>query len=86
MRPVQCVAALHPTFDWTIICEGIIKRYNHYRAFLLSVLYHAMLLLVSWTHTDNSVFDSLVNHPKLKPWLQRLVLLAPEVGVAWGFK
>ncbi|CAB3983712.1 Ubiquitin carboxyl-terminal hydrolase 34 [Paramuricea clavata] len=77
----KCLEALMTTlYESTVTSHRDPVKPNPVRA---EVLYHAVQFLVSWTHTDNSVFNSLVNHPKLKPWLQRLVLLAPEHSVRY---
>lgn len=46
---------------------------------VLSVVHHAVSLLVSAAFTDGTVRSSLLQQSNFKPWLQQLVLLAKEV-------
>ena len=45
----------------------------------LTVVHHAVSLLVSWAYTDTRVSKALLHQKNFKLWLQQLVLLAQEV-------
>ena len=60
-----CFCVHYSLLGWLAVC--------------LTVVHHAVSLLVSAAFTDGTVRSSLLQQSNFKPWLQQLVLLAKEV-------